>query len=94
MKVLAEINYSDCGLLLPHPAHPYGTHCRRFGRRLLAHQPQGSIKKKRQRSSLLFFGGGGKNFFSSLLFWTRTTLKNTMNSSFSSNYPGAIHPIL
>ena len=56
MKVLAEINYSDGGLLLPHPAHPYGTHCRRFGRRLLTHQPQGSIKKKRQRSSLLYRG--------------------------------------
>ena len=42
-----------------------------------------------QRSFLLF---GGQNLFNS--YCTRTILKNRMNSSFSSNHPGAIHPIL
>ena len=41
------------------------------------------VEEKRQRPSLLF---EGKNLFKSL--------QNRMNSSFSSNHPGAIHPIL
>ena len=52
-----------------------------------------SIQKKGQRSSLVF---GGQNVFNSLprlLFFARTILKNMMNSSFSLNHPGAIHPI-
>ena len=38
---------------------------------------------------------GGENFFNSLtrkLFSTKNILKNRMNSSFSSNHPGEIHP--
>ena len=47
-----------------------------------------------QRSSLQFWE---QNLFNSLpyyLFCTRKILKKMMNSSFSSNHPGAIHPIL
>ena len=46
------------------------------------------------RSSLLF---GGQNLFNYLprqLFCTRMILNRRINSSFSSNHPGAIHPIL
>ena len=35
---------------------------------------------------------GGQNLFNFLHY--RTVLKNRMNSSFSSNHPGAIYPIL
>ena len=47
-----------------------------------------------QRSSLQFWE---QNLFNSLpyyLFCTRKILKKMMNSSFSSNHPGAIYPIL
>ena len=51
--------------------------------------------EKRQRTSLFF---GWQNihiqFHAAQLFCTRTILKNRINSSFSSNNPGAIHPIL
>ena len=54
---------------------------------------EGWRQTKRQRSSMLF---GGQSLFNSLpcqLFCTSMILKKRMNSSFSSNHPGAIHPI-
>ena len=55
---------------------------------------EGKRQKQRQRSSLLF---GGQNLFNSLprqQLCIMAILKNRKNSSFSSNHPGAFHPIL
>ena len=59
----------------------------------LPHRRRILIKEK-EKSSLLFGGKNLFNFLAALAFLHKDDLKNRMNSSFSSDYPGAINPFL